>query len=139
MPGRGIPSLRFPWRRALADRAGTAVIEFALTAPVFLLFLIGIVEGGRALWSDNVLQYAMQQSGRYIIANPSATDAQIQSYAVGQLPSVDPSQVTVTVTRDAVSGVNFVTVNASYAFAPVTSLVPLGTITLTGKTRVPLT
>lgn len=139
MPGRNIFRPRLTRRRALADRSGTALIEFAFTAPVFLLFLIGIVEGGRALWSDNVLQYAMEQSGRYIIANPDATDAQIQSYAAAQLPSVDPSQVTVTVTRDAVSGVNFVTVNASYAFAPVTSLVPLGTITLTGKTRVPLT
>ena len=133
------PRLRFELCRTLCNRSGTAAIEFAFTAPALLLFLLGIVESGRALWTDSVLQFAAEQAGRYALANPTASDAQITSVAAGQLPSVDSSKVTITVTRDSVNGVNFLTVNARYPFAAVSSLIPLGAITLTGQTRVPLT
>ena len=133
------PRLRFALCRTLCTRSGTAAIEFAVTAPALLLFLLGIVESGRALWTDSVLQFAAEQAGRYALANPTASDAQITSVAAGQLPSVDPSQVTITITRDSVNGVNFLTVNTSYPFAPVSAFIPLGAITLTGQTRVPLT
>ena len=125
--------------RTFCNRSGTAVIEFALTVPALLLFLLGIIESGRALWTGSVLQFASEQAGRYALANPTASDAQITSVATGQLPSVDSSQVTITITRNAVNGVNFLTVHASYPFAAVSSFIPLGAITLTGQTRVPLT
>ena len=133
------PRLRWKLCRTLCSRSGTAAIEFAVTAPALLLFLLGIVESGRALWTDSALQYAAEQAGRYALANPTASDAQITSVATGQLPSVDSSRVTVTVTRNSINGVNFLTVNASYPFVVVTSLIPIGPITLTGQTRVPLT
>jgi Flp pilus assembly protein TadG len=131
--------LRSALCRTLCNRAGTAAIEFVFTAPALVLFLLGIVESGRALWTDSALQYAAEQAGRYALANPTASDAQITSVATGQLPSVDSSRVTVTVTRNSINGVNFLTVNASYPFVVVTSLIPIGPITLTGQTRVPLT
>ena len=126
-------------RRTLFDRSATAAVEFAMTAPALLLFLLGIVESGRALWTGSVLQFATEQASRYALANPTATDSQITSVATGQLPSVDSTKVTITITRDSVNGVNFLTVNASYSFAPVSSFIPLGTIPLSGQSRVPLT
>ena len=37
-------------RRAMAESRGNAAIEFALVAPVFLLFVMGIVSYGGYFW-----------------------------------------------------------------------------------------
>jgi Flp pilus assembly protein TadG len=50
-------------KRAAADR-GTAAVEFAVVAPVFVLMLFGTFEFGRALWTRASLQYAVQQAAR---------------------------------------------------------------------------
>jgi Flp pilus assembly protein TadG len=42
---------------ATAD-GGTTAIEFALVAPIFLMFLFGVVEFGRLLWTQQALQQA---------------------------------------------------------------------------------
>lgn len=125
-------------RLLLHSRDGGAALEFAVSVSVFLMFMIGIVEFGRALWTDNALQFAADQAGRYALANPAASDAEITGYATGQLVSVDANRVDVAVTRDVVSGVKFVTITATYAFAPAAALVPVATIALTGRARVPL-
>jgi len=36
--------------------AGTTAIEFALVAPIFMMFLFGIIEFGRLLWTGQGLQ-----------------------------------------------------------------------------------
>ena len=43
---------------SFATCRGTAVIEFALLAPVFLMFLFGSIEFGRLLWTQQALQQA---------------------------------------------------------------------------------
>jgi Flp pilus assembly protein TadG len=43
------------------DIAGSAAVEFALTAPILILLLFGIIETGRALWAKNSLQYAVER------------------------------------------------------------------------------
>jgi hypothetical protein len=45
----------------------------------------------------------------------------------------------VAVSRDTVSGVNFVSVSATYSFNPFVALLPIGSFSLSGRSRVPLT
>jgi Flp pilus assembly protein TadG len=74
----------------IADRRGTTVIEVAIVFPVLVLMLLGIIEFGRALWTQNSLQYAVEQAARCASVDPvnCATDAQIQAYAVTQLNGI---------------------------------------------------
>jgi len=127
----------FSIRAFLRDRCGAAAVEFGIALPVFLLFTIGLIEFGRILWTDNALQFAADEAGRYAIANPAATTDQIQIYATGKLVSVDPTQVTITVTLETAGGVNFVTVTTATALT--TPFLPISGINLTGRSRVPLT
>jgi Flp pilus assembly protein TadG len=39
-----------------AASSGTAAIEFALVAPIFLMFLFGIIEFGRLMWTEQALE-----------------------------------------------------------------------------------
>ncbi len=51
-------------RRLRRDQRGTAMVEFALTAPVFLLLLLGIVDYCHQMYAQQVLQGAVSQSAR---------------------------------------------------------------------------
>ncbi|MFN8041529.1 MAG: TadE/TadG family type IV pilus assembly protein [Acidimicrobiales bacterium] len=52
--------------RRLADDQGAGLVEFALVAPVLILFVIGIVEYGLAYRQDQQIQTALMSAGRMI-------------------------------------------------------------------------
>lgn len=120
-------------------RDGAAILEFAFVAPILLLFLVGIIEFGRAIWTNYSLETAVQETTRYVLANPTASDAQIITRVGSRLSLVDANNVTITVTRSTVGGVNFVSVSAVYPFSTLTALFPGAAFNLTGRSRVPLT
>ncbi len=72
------------WR----DRAGSNAIEFAATALVMVLLIMGVLEGGLLFWSWQALQGATIDAARCAAINstsclnPSTTPANTQSYAV---------------------------------------------------------
>jgi Flp pilus assembly protein TadG len=124
-------------RAASSSRSGSATIEFGMAIAVFLVFVLGIIEFSRALWTDHALDYAAEQATRYVIANPDASTGQVQTYAESQLMSVDASATTVTVVEEVLDGVNYLTVTVVYPFNALIPFVPLGTINLTGVSRIP--
>ncbi len=125
-------------RRFGRDRQGIAAIEFAVGAPLFILFIIGLIEFSRFLWTDNALSYAAEQAARYALANPTATPTQIQGVAASQVPTLNANAVTVTISYDTANGVQFVTIMVSTPFSSITGLVPIGNITLTSSSRMPV-
>ncbi|MBA3941090.1 MAG: pilus assembly protein TadE [Sphingopyxis sp.] len=61
-------------RRLRRDTRGTALIEFALTAPVFLLLLMGIFDYCWQMYAQQVLQGAVSQSARLATLERNAED-----------------------------------------------------------------
>ena len=61
----------------LGDRRGSAVIEFALFMPIFLLVLIGVIEFGRVLAQTNAIEKGLR-AGAMLAARSDypLTDAQ---------------------------------------------------------------
>lgn len=54
---------------------GSSAAEFALILPIFLLFLLGLIDVGRWVWSFNELEKATQTGARWAVATdmiPSA-------------------------------------------------------------------
>lgn len=123
---------------ALADRGGIAAVEFGMVLPVFLLLIFGTIEFSRVLWSQHALGYAAEQAARYAIANPSATTEEVRTYAETQVMTVDKSAVTVTVAQESLDGIDYLTVTVAYPFQAILPFVPLGSLSLTGLSRVPL-
>lgn len=54
-------------RRLLFDRSGAGAAEFALILPLLILFLLGILDGGRYLWEVNKAEKATQAGARVAI------------------------------------------------------------------------
>jgi Flp pilus assembly protein TadG len=77
------------WRHApgfTSDVAGATAVEFAFVAPVLLLFLFGIFQGGLMLWTQSGLQHAAEQAARCASINSTlcGTHAQVQAFASSQ-------------------------------------------------------
>lgn len=135
---RSLPSVRHGrlldclWR----SRDGATAIEMAFLLPVFLMFLLGIVEFGRAMWTQTALQFAVERAARCAAVSPSAcTD--VPAYAASQVYGLSIPAASFTHTPNATCGAASITggaeVTVSYAFqAIVPQLVPVD-VTLSAK------
>ena len=79
--------------------SGAAAIEFAIVFPLFALCVFGLIEFGRATWTEGTLNYAVQSASRCgaIDKNNCATNGQIQAWAAASTLgfTVDASQFVV--------------------------------------------
>jgi Flp pilus assembly protein TadG len=73
-------------------RKGSAAIEFAIIAPVFFLFLMGVLEVGTMYVANSVLQKATDDAGRYIRTGQaqaaSMTQDQFRTYLCGKISAL---------------------------------------------------
>jgi Flp pilus assembly protein TadG len=72
--------------RGISNTRGSGAVEFALVLPAFLMFVLGLVDCGRLLWTNGTLAHAVAEASRCAIVNTSAcgTAAAVQAYAVTQ-------------------------------------------------------
>ena len=68
------------------DDSGASALEFALTAPVFFLFLFGIIEFGLLFWTQLGLQHGTEMAARCATVNPTLCPggSAIATYAAQQ-------------------------------------------------------
>ncbi|MBD0272401.1 MAG: pilus assembly protein [Acetobacteraceae bacterium] len=103
-------------RRPLGRRGATAV-EFAITANVLFLLLLGGLEIGRYFFVNESLRHLVGELARAAIVNPDA-DWSTQKNALvarsGILKVANFSRLDVTVARAAAPALTSVTVTANY-------------------------
>lgn len=76
-------------------RRGTTVVETALVLPVFLLFVLGLIELGHAVMVKNVLRSACRQAAR-LGSTEGKTTAMVKQKVLDVLGSAcDPSAIDV--------------------------------------------
>ena len=67
----------------LRDRRASSAAEFAIVLPLLLLFLLGIIDVGRLLWTVNRIEKATQMGARFaVVTNPIPSNLRTVS-AVG--------------------------------------------------------
>jgi Flp pilus assembly protein TadG len=123
---------------------GQAIVEFALAFPIFIVLLIGLVEGGRFVFYSETLNHAVREGARYAIIHGENA---IDGLPTG--PPDDPGAAAVKqAVRDAAIGVDpsaivipdpeyqpnnnrrgsSVTVTLAYTYTPIVSV--FGSITV---------
>ena len=100
------------WR----DEQGASALEFAMLAPVFFLFIFGIIELGLMFWTQAGLQHAAEMAARCASINtklcPNDKPDAITNYATQQAFGLTLPASTFTYSTPACGN----QVNASYAF-----------------------
>lgn len=76
--------------RLLRDRSGSSAAEFAIVLPVLLVFLFGIIDGGRWLWTYNRAEKAAQMGARMaVVTDPISGGISASYLGVGGLTQGD--------------------------------------------------
>ena len=122
--------LRALWQ----DARGATALEFALTAPVFFLFIFGIIEFGLVLWTQIGLQHGAEFAARCASVNPTLcpSSTAITGYAAQQALGLSlPAQ---TFTYSAPACGNQVSAAYVFQFPEILNLSPL---TLTAQACFP--
>lgn len=71
-------------RRLLLDRTAAGAAEFALVLPLLILFLFGIIDGGRYLWEVNKAEKSTQAGARVAIVTDVLDGGLANQTYVGQ-------------------------------------------------------
>lgn len=123
---------RLSTRRFARSDSGAAMVEFAIVLPILILFLLGIIDFGRAFFLYNNLTNAVREGARLgAVQMPTVNVAAVQTRVTDRVrqftsnPSAAPS-VSVSSTAQDVT----VTVTG-YAFQPITPLPQAQSINMT--------
>src|SRR5437762_1171833 len=123
----------------LADRRGSAVIEFAVVAPLLFTLLLGAIDVGRMFYVRQSLEYATEQAARYFVLNPSALSSDVTSYLQGQMVGGMGSGVSVsyadTTNCNGNANVTCTMVSATYSFSFIARYLGLGDKILQAKAQ----
>src|SRR5690349_21253451 len=134
------------WRLLRSER-GATITEAAFILPVFILFLMIVMEGGRVLGAWMVLTNSTRETARYLIVGQQQTNAQnacttgnstdwtcvqnslkatgqtFEQALVANMLSPQPLVVTPSFTTDAIGRLSAVTVKATYTVHTLTPMV----------------
>jgi Flp pilus assembly protein TadG len=79
-------------RRFRRNRRGSAAVEFALVAPVFLALLFAIIEVALMFYATQVLETITQDAARYVLTgqaqNGTLTQSQFKTYVCSRIPAL---------------------------------------------------
>jgi Flp pilus assembly protein TadG len=78
-------------RRGFLGNAGAAAVEFAITAPVLVVLVLGVADYGLLMGSSSSLEGATRAGAEVAKAKPSVTPAQLTAlnlFPVGITPTV---------------------------------------------------
>jgi TadE-like protein len=67
-------------QRLIRDQAGSSAAEFAFVLPLLLIFLFGIIDTGRWMWTYNEAEKATQMGARFAIVGDPVTTGLNTSY-----------------------------------------------------------
>lgn len=81
-------------RLAHEDRA-SSLVEFALTAPLLVLLIVGIVDVGRALNAYVLVNNLSREGATYAVLNPNASTTEIQAAVKARSAPLDANLLAV--------------------------------------------
>lgn len=82
--------------KSLENQKGQALVEFAIILPILLMLVMGILQFGMMLNSYLTIENAAREGARAGIIGSS--DVEIQNLIIDTSPSLDPKNLTVSIT-----------------------------------------
>jgi Flp pilus assembly protein TadG len=122
-------------KRALIDSSGATAVEFALTAPLFMMLVLGIVQVALALFTQLGIAHGAVMAARCMSLTPStcSTSDATQTYAVSESFGLSIPKSTFTVSNPGCGN----KVNARYVYSFITMAFGSPTVALTAQSCFP--
>jgi Flp pilus assembly protein TadG len=115
-----------------------------MLGPLFFLMLLGVIEGGRLVFTNHELSHGTKEGGRYVMVHGSkstspATAASVKTAMLDKMSGVNSANLTVALAYPGGSNEpgNKALVTSTYTFQPLIAMVlGAGTITITHSSEV---
>ncbi|MHB0876002.1 MAG: TadE family protein [Anaerolineae bacterium] len=98
------------------SQSGQNLVEFALTLPVFVALIVGFFYSGILLYDQVTLANAARVGTSYLVRNPMATDAEVESVIKGQIGVLDPADLTISIAPPREDRVPYVQLSVSLRY-----------------------
>ena len=108
-------------RRLISSKCGQSAVEFALILPVLLMTVFGILDLGRAVYSQMVMSNAVREGCRVAVVQSNSNATVIQAVRT-KAAGVALQAGNITISGPRTPGTT-VTVAASFTYLPVTPLI----------------
>lgn len=122
-------------RKLMQHSGGATAVEFAFTAPLFLMLAFGLIDGGMALWTQSGLENAVEAASRCASVNTTTcSDATaVASYAANNTLGANIPASAFTLTKSSCGN----QVAASYDYPFLSSYFHAAKVTLTAQSCFP--
>jgi len=98
---------------------GAVALEFAMGFPIFLALVYGLFEFARIFWTQNTMQFAIEEAARSAVVNSSITETEISTMVVNRAAGLNGANISVAVTfEDANGSRGFVTITGTFDYSP---------------------
>ena len=119
------------------DESGSPAVEFALTAPLFIVMLFGILELGWAFHCGASVQYALERAARTMIVDDTLVEADVRTSMEAFLDVVASDAFDLALENTTIHGVQAERITATYAHVVAIPLVPAFTLTFASVSVIP--
>jgi Flp pilus assembly protein TadG len=121
------------------ESSAQALVEFALASIVFFTTMLGTISFGLAIWQYDMVSSLAQEGARWASVRGSsssspASSANVQTYVQTRSPGFTVS-VSTSAAPSSLSAGSTLTVTVQTTFFPLTSLVPVGSMTLSSTAQ----
>lgn len=128
----------WPLWRGRRGESGASAVSLAFLMPVFLLLIVGVIEMGRMLFIQGVLNYATEEATRFAVVNFEVSESVIHEVAADKFLLIDPEKIVrfvVTAPLDPDDQTKLVTVEVDYRFDFLIPLIKASSFTLKASSR----
>jgi Flp pilus assembly protein TadG len=95
--------IRRVFRRLARNTSGATALEFAIVAPVFLAFVLGVFNLGYALYCGAAVRHAIQQSSRALMFDSNISADAFKVTVVSKLVQVPVTNLRITMSDEVVT------------------------------------
>lgn len=110
-----------------------AALETAIVLPVFLLFILGIIQFGYVMWGYASLEYALTAGARYAFVHPTRSETEIKNFTLSRIDFFKESAITIEVSKSS----NEAEITGTFSFSPIYILTDTIEITTTVHQEIP--
>lgn len=104
------------FQRLVRDRSGSPAVEFALAAPVLLLFIVGMIQLALLFSATAGMASGVNEGARYATVFPTPTDTQIIDRINQRRFMVQTAYMqTPTLVHGASNGVSYIDITLNYS------------------------
>jgi Flp pilus assembly protein TadG len=128
---------RLAFRSVRACTRGAAAVEFAIVSSVFIMLLLGILEFGRALYTQNQIAFLADQAVRRVLMDPDVSSTALESALRDQFTAGNPESLAIEITSESAGSMTYRVVRIDFPFALLVPNIASNLLTLGVDRRVP--